>query len=252
MTIPTHLALRTLRLKTGLSTDAFAKKLGFRGGSSYQRYESPEGYKRRKFITPELAQKIEDTFLGKGDPPITKNEIDNLAGIKTAPAEILDVAEPANGKPRSIAVVGEVAAGVWVEVWGDEQREITEWLNIEVPGYERVQLKAWRVRGPSMNLRYPEGSFVITCSTAEAGIRHGDDVVVMRRNAVGYEYTVKEIVLKGKQIWLQPRSSDPLFQKPWQMKRGDEQSDDGMEIVEVVVADYRTRQRPPGPLLQFD
>lgn len=89
----TRQLLREIRDRTGLSMDAFAKAIGLKGQSSYQRYESEAGYERRKFLTPEMAMKIGEAFVGKGQPPITDAEVRQLAGLtllETPPAKVED------------------------------------------------------------------------------------------------------------------------------------------------------------------
>lgn len=149
--------------------------------------------------------------------------------------------------PRPVPIVGEVAAGLWVEVFDDEPQDAREFVYVAVPGYERVRLQAWRVRGPSMNRKYVEGSFVITCSVVDGGVRHNDDVVVMRRSSGRVEFTIKEVVVDADETWLTPRSTDPKFQKPWKLERNID-GQDGLEIVQVVIADMKIKSRPAGPL----
>lgn len=155
---------------------------------------------------------------------------------------------PGKGKiiDRRIPVVGIVEAGLWREAPVRELHDIEEWLSIDVQGYERAQLRAWKLSGPSMNLIYPPGRFVVTAHPAEAGLRVGDYVIVERRKADLVEVTLKEFVVDDEgRVALWPRSSDPEFQTPIYLKGGDNQDQTGPVIVGVVVADYSRRNRPP-------
>lgn len=147
---------------------------------------------------------------------------------------------------RKIPVVGEVAAGVWRETVQRDFFGDGEHLDMDVQGYERAELRAWRVIGPSMNLVYPEGRFVVTAHPAEAGVRNGDYVIVERQKAGLVEITLKEIVRETDgRIALWPRSSDLEFQQPIYLTVNGDDDQTGPVIVGVVVADYSRRTRPP-------
>ena len=175
--------------------------------------------------------------------------LDELRGFiaeiqKPPPATMAGRSRPIS---NSVPVVGEVAAGRWLEAAALGLEDITEYLHIDVQGYERARLRAWKVAGPSMNLVYPDGRYVITADPAEAGIRNGDYVIVQRHRADLVEITLKELVVEdGGRIALWPRSNHPDFQSAIYLKTGDEMDQTLPEIVGVVVADYSKRVRPPG------
>lgn len=146
---------------------------------------------------------------------------------------------------RRIPIVGDVEAGIWREAFSISTHDISDFLPLDVQGYENAELRAWRVAGPSMNLVYPEGRFVITAHPAEAGVRNGDYVIVQRHKLDVVEITLKEIVEETSgRIALWPRSTHPDFQSPIYL-RHDEHDQTAPEIVGVVIADYSRRVRPP-------
>lgn len=147
---------------------------------------------------------------------------------------------------RRIPVAGEVAAGLWRETFAIEAHEIDEYVTIDVKGYERSRLYALKIVGPSMNLVYPDGRYVVVAPAAEAGVRIGDYVVVERYKADLVEVTVKELARERGQLVLYPRSSDPRFQEPIRLKAS-EDDQTAPRIIGVVVADYARRERPPIP-----
>lgn len=154
------------------------------------------------------------------------------------------------GKMRSISrqipVVGEVAAGLWRETSARELSEITEYLPMDVPGYERAELKAMRVVGPSMNLVYPEGRYVVVAHPSEAGMRIGDIVVVERYRSGLVEITLKELATDGdSRLILQPRSTHPDYQVAIALRDPDELDQTAPQIIGIVVADFSRRERPP-------
>lgn len=145
---------------------------------------------------------------------------------------------------RRIPVVGVVEAGIWREAAALTLQEVTDFLPMEVRGYERALLRALKVAGPSMNLVYPEGRFVVVADPAEAGVRTGDYVVVERYKLDVVEITLKEIdVDEDGRIVLRPRSSHPDHQEPIYL-RNDDMDQTAPKIVGVVVADFAERVRP--------
>ena len=59
---------------------AVSKAIGYKGASSYQRYEDVDLY-RRKYLSPDLVEKLEPVLVGRGDPPISRDEVRALAGL---------------------------------------------------------------------------------------------------------------------------------------------------------------------------
>lgn len=144
---------------------------------------------------------------------------------------------------RQIPVVGEVAAGVWKTAVARESFEIEEHITLDVAGYERADLRAMKVVGPSVNLVYAPGRYVIVAHPSEAGSHVGDMVVVQRMQGDLAEITIKELAEIDGRIALIPRSSDPAYQDPIFLK-DDHQDQSAPEIIGVVVADYGRRERP--------
>ena len=123
--------------------------------------------------------------------------------------------------------------------------EFNESLPVDVPGYERAALWALRVAGPSMDLVYPPGRYVIVVSPSEAGLRVGDHVVCERQNNGLVEITLKELMTIDGQNALMPRSSHPDYQEPIILSASGDYDQTAPKIIGVVVADYARRERPP-------
>lgn len=149
---------------------------------------------------------------------------------------------------RTVPITGAVAAGVWREQV-DDLGDPPETIPVSLPGLERATLFAMRVEGQSMNLHYPDGSLVICCPVAEMGARHGDHVIVERRENSLVERSIKELVIETGKARLVPRSSDKRYQAAIDLPR-DIHAQNGVAIVAVVVASYMTRVRKPGPALE--
>jgi SOS-response transcriptional repressor LexA len=150
---------------------------------------------------------------------------------------------------RMVPIMGSVQAGAWAEVESEYPGE-PEVVPVYLAGFEGAQLFALRVRGPSMDRYYPDGTMVIVCPAAEIGVREGDHVVVRRPRNGLCETTIKEVVREKGGIALWPRSFDPAFQEPIRLA-GIRDADHGPEIIGVVVSSYVVRPIQQKPLIQF-
>lgn len=83
--LPVTDALKALRERAGLSMDRLARACGYKGASSYQRYEDASLYTRPWLPLP-LVAKVADALSGLGTPPIARGEVLALAGIRDAAA----------------------------------------------------------------------------------------------------------------------------------------------------------------------
>lgn len=156
-------------------------------------------------------------------------------------ADIFDEDSPFLQLGPTLPIIGEVAAGVWHEVWQwEEQRweSFTGRSDVNAPLTHRFGL---RVVGDSMNDVYPHGT-VVECVTLLGGaeLQPGKRVVVQRKREDGeFEVTVKEYVLdEDENEWLVPRSNRPEFQTAMRM----DEKQPGIEeitIIAVVVASVR-------------
>jgi len=146
---------------------------------------------------------------------------------------------------RKIPIMGDTAAGVWREAGMGLTNPDDESLTVDVLGYERAALWALRVVGPSMDLVYPPGRYVIVAPPVEAGLRVGDHVVCERQQAGLIEITLKELITINGKNALMPRSSHPDHQEPIILSAAGGYDQTAPKIIGVVVADYARRERPP-------
>ena len=167
-------------------------------------------FKKAKEYAQAFGVRVEWLYEASG-PAFEGRESRTTAGAPDLVGEPIDLAEiriflksgsksplpPPPGRlkalERRIPVVGVVEAGIWREAAALTLQEVTDFLPMEVRGYERALLRALKVAGPSMNLVYPEGRFVVVADPAEAGVRTGDYVVVER-----YKLDVVEITLGNR------------------------------------------------------
>ena len=132
---------------------------------------------------------------------------------------------------RRVKVVGDVMAGNFrtaLEYDEEDQSEI--WVpNIPPRAYALIS------KGESMNLRYPEGTYLICLPVTEfEAIKDKAGVIVHRSNSEGlWEATVKEYrVVDGKK-YLWPRSDHPDHQSPIHYENGEH-----VEITAIVIGTY--------------
>jgi SOS-response transcriptional repressor LexA len=148
---------------------------------------------------------------------------------------------PEAPSPTTLWVAGHVEAGMFREA---VEWDRSEWYSVDVPVAARFRgmAKALEVRGPSMNLEYPEGSIVIWVDVLNSRLPQNGDHVIVYAYAKddSIEATVKELRIADGKRWLWPRSSDPAHQAPVDL------DNPGAEIVSIeikgiVVGGYRPR-----------
>ena len=203
--------LREVRLAKGLTLLQLAEKVGV-GWQTVQRKEVGEtslNDKQADIYAKALGVKPQELFVKESDLPL-------------------------------IPVRGAVEAGYWAAAleWDEE-----DWYDIAVPEdarYPKARRFALEVRGPSMNLIYPEGSALVCVPLVD--IEHepmpGKRYIIYRRNAADeIEATCKELRTdeRGKP-WLWPVSSHPEHQTPLAVN-GD--PNDEIEIYALVILSVR-------------
>jgi repressor LexA len=144
-----------------------------------------------------------------------------------------------------VMVKGEVQAGIWKHVFISDDPE--DWgvaPVAAVPAFRQYAQYGLRVRGPSMNELYPDGSVVVCVDLLELGRDPipGERVVCLRREGDEFEATIKELQRDADGTYLlYPRSTDPNFRHPWRLTAsrdfGAETED--IRIVALVVGSYR-------------
>lgn len=230
-----HERLKAAREAAGYDTASAAAEAMGTSVSTYLQHENgtrgypatrAQRYARFFRTTPEWL------LYGKGERPADSNE------------------SVINRVTRLVSVLGEVQAGAWTEVLDETSAE--EVVPVYLAGFEGARLFALRIRGPSMDRFYPDGTMVIVCPAAEIGVREGDHVIVRRKQGSLCETTVKEVAKDRDGIVLWPRSTDPAFQEPMRLvNRRNEEAHDGPEIVGVVVSSYVVRPVQQKPLLNL-
>jgi hypothetical protein len=71
--------LGDFKRRTNFTMKKIANGMGYKNSSGVQRYFDSKG-RKKKYLPADLVEKIEELFLGQGQPPISKDEIWQLAG----------------------------------------------------------------------------------------------------------------------------------------------------------------------------
>ena len=226
--------LRTARLAAGFQSAAQAARHYGWNLAAYRHHENgTSGFKSSRAVEYSEAFGVPVVWLlsGKGETDLLETKM-SVSNADTP------------GLVQTIPILGDVAAGFWREPGQLGSDDDLPSLQIAIDGYAGVNLYALQVVGPSMNLIYPEGRWVIVAPIDDVGLREQDIVVVRRSRSGLFETTLKQVELESEMLVLWPRSNHKDFQDPVYMK-AQEYDQDAPEIIGVVVADYARRDRPP-------
>jgi len=178
---------------------------------------------------------VRDILRGKTKSPSSEN-LDKLANALQVSTDYLKgkddtVQETLELPIVGLSVVSEINAGNWREVTILDEEEENSIIPVARDlRFPRAKQYALLVRGDSMDLEYPDGSYVTCVEYWESGIsmKNGLHVHVERRRAGGQlvEITVKVIDTIDGIMVLSPRSSNEKW-KPIPLEGG--------EDVEVVI-----------------
>ncbi len=174
--------VRALRKRANLSMDDMARALGYKGASSFQRYESAELY-TGGYLKRDLVAAIETAVLDKGDPPIARHEIWELAGPEFAARPFADPANARLGEPietvsRKIPVYGHAVGGIDGEFLMNGER-LDEVLSPPTLNQTSGAYAVF-VAGESMEPRYFDGEIAYVDPMRRP--RKGDFVVAQIQN----------------------------------------------------------------------
>ena len=228
---------------TGWSPSRLAKEAGLAASTMSRFLYQPVKYT----ISLKTMAKIDETvraFLERQpfSPQVIQQQLEYFRDVP-------DALEPSNADIITLFVRGAVQAGHWTEAM---EWPADEWQKISLPRPDgHRSYFGLRVKGPSMNLVYPEGTILVCVPfhDYDHGLEEGDHVIVQRWQAGQVEATVKELrASPDGSIWLWPRSDHPEHQTPILLpKNGRDHAEydgsDEIRVVAIVVADYRVRKR---------
>ena len=182
-----------------------------------------------------------------------ENEIHHFAGYETEKKSVAmsrqgDAQYPHNA--NMVPVVGKIAAGAFNSV---KNFEFADDDTVYVPffdkRYDPKKVAALIIDGDSVNRKYPHGSTVFFAKPEHVGLRDKRFVVAMIPDETGgAAMTVKRFVLNGEVRELHPFSTNSEL-KPIILPPRDDVSQDGAQIVGVVIGSYVPGDDGEGPLV---
>lgn len=162
---------------------------------------------------------VRDILRGKTRSPSSEN-LAKLARALETTSDWLIMAD-VSGRPSGaiepvelvgLSVVGVIQAGTWLDRSIVDEEGEREVIPVALdPRFPHARQYGLRVAGDSMDLEYPDGSYVSCVDFFDAGItvRDGLTVHVERHNGPLVEVTLKTIGTIDGKMMLCPRSSNP-------------------------------------------
>lgn len=187
---------------------------------------------------------VRDILRGKTRSPNAENLGKLAAALETTPdwfmaaGESLPAPQPSIVPVTGLPVLGKIQAGNWVDRSIIDDSGEYEMIPVALdPRFTGVRQYALEVVGDSMDLVYPEGTFVTCVDYIDSGatLKPGRILHVERHNGSLIEVTLKAMEFVDGLLMLVPRSSNPRH-KPMKFE-----GDAGSEIVirGVVTGSYR-------------
>lgn len=185
---------------------------------------------------------VRDILRGKTRSPNAENLAKLAAALETTSEWLMgkDGDEPVRVVPpvTGLEVCGSIQAGSWVDrsiIDDSHEREIIPVARD--PRFLDCRQYALLVVGDSMNLEFPEGTYVTCVDLVDSGleIKPGRMVHVERHNGPLVEVTLKVIGVVDGELMLCPKSTNPKHQ-PIKLD-----GDGGTEIIVrgIVTGSYR-------------
>lgn len=189
---------------------------------------------------------VRDILVGKSKNPRADTVARMATRLGVSVQELLmDGSAPSGGDPRIaprfLPVRYKVQAGLWFEI--DAEEPPVQVSHAVHPDPRFAQWPQWLelVVGDSVNLKIPPGHYAHVVDAVEMGYAptDGNWVVVERRRGAIRERTIKQIaVTEDGEVQLWPRSTNPKWSAPLQLKQGAEGEDVEVAIVGLVIGAY--------------
>ena len=215
-----------------------AVALGYKTASGYQRYEDPALF-TKAHLGLDLATRLADVLVGRGDPPIDRSEIMMLAGLGRADVQPREPLPRSNVAPEIIPgdqLVGARDFPIYTSAEGGRGQMLVSYEPIE---YVKRPAPLEGVRGgfgmyvvgDSMEPAYCSGDMLLCHPSRPPSA--GDDVFVVFENDDGeLEGMVKRLVrTAGEKVVLRQHNPPQEFEVERSTIRG----------LHLIVGSYRRR-----------
>lgn len=201
-----------------------------------------------KMTQQELADAVEKTRGAvaqweSGETKPRPKTLEDIAKATRTPLNWLLVGDAATASNRSYAglnVIGEVAAGTWLE--GSVHYEQSSMPVAAHPDYPANGQRLYQVAGTSINRIAANGDYLHAVDIQAAGLHpESGDLVIVRRMRHGLaEYTAKTFVHEDGLFVLRPESNDPQWQEDIKLDGDD---DTEIQITDIVIAKWSPIER---------
>lgn len=187
--------LKTLRNSMNLTQEELAKALNAKHGTKFNKGMISKWENDKEEPRIDSVRYIADFF---------NVSLDEILGLKDNEVNVYEVVENDFSNIVNLPIVGTIAAGQ--PILAEQNIEgympiLSSFLN------KHKEYFYLKVKGDSMNLEFPDGSYVLVERTSE--VENGSISVVLVN---GYEATVKKVSINDNIITLIPMSSDPSYQ----------------------------------------
>lgn len=190
------------------------------------------------------ASYIRDLERKTGNPNLSK--LSKLATYLKVPLDRLlptaNIDTPNIQGVASLPVVGTIAAGAFMDISIRDQGEPQEYITVATNGrFPHARQYALKVQGDSMNLKYPDGTYVTCVDFAESGLQLKNGMAVHIERLEGHlvETTLKIVEFVRGQLILSPRSTN-VVHKPIIFEPDDGRSD--VMVKGIVTGSWRPEE----------
>lgn len=108
--IPVTERLKTMRNRAGVTMADAAKALGYKTPSGYQHYEDPKKF-LQKYLPSEIIEMLIPLFVGRGQPPVTDEEVWDLGGRRTVGTPPIIIPASQTGLDKLIPIYAAAQGG---------------------------------------------------------------------------------------------------------------------------------------------
>lgn len=200
--------LRRLRERADISMEKMAIEMGYKGASSYQRYENATEF-TKSYFSKGFIEKLLKVLVGKGSPPIEEAEIYRLSGypeidIKQKPVFLSGLHHAI--VPNAVPLISAQQVDMFTKKSLPKQ-DMLEYVSVE--GDVNKSAFCLAVSDSSMSPVFNEGDRLIADPSAE--IRPGDYVIAKLNTEIAAtirKYRVRSIEDGEPIIDLMPENPD--------------------------------------------
>lgn len=225
-------ALKVLRHRAGMNQAEAAEQAGFETAEGWRKYETGRA---TGIFKPDMQRRLAGAVAATVDQLKEEAERIRLTGASLGGGEIVRPSvwsNPRAGEQAFLELRGRVQAGAWLMLDEAAQDAARPLPITRDPRFPHAEQWLSQVDGDSMNrLNILSGDVVHVVDAIGAGyFARTDDIVEVERSRFGgseREVTLKQVEVTERGVLLWPRSTNPRWQNPLDLR-------DGAELDETV------------------